>query len=90
MPRSSAAGIFTLMTNAIAEDLKRRGNVRPCTSVDGPAFIHDQQRVFPNGRATYQRTMYWVDRLRKVYGLHAGMLPTCLAEVARVLPHPSR
>ena len=68
---------MTVMTDEIAEEVKRRGNINLCTSVDGPAELHNKERVFPGGNPTYEQTMYWVERLKDVHGLGTGMLPTC-------------
>jgi sulfatase maturation enzyme AslB (radical SAM superfamily) len=43
---------LTLMTDEIARDIKARGNVELCSSLDGPPEVHDRQRVYPGGRGT--------------------------------------
>jgi len=69
---------FTLMTDTIAENLKRRGNVGIASSLDGPREVHNANRRFAfTGQGTYDVVTYWVRRLREKYQLQVGLMPTC-------------
>ncbi len=46
-------------------DFIRRHDIRIGVSLDGPAFLHDRQRVTRRGRGTHQRVMEGVARLRR-------------------------
>lgn len=67
---------LTLMKDWIAEDIKKRENIRLGSSLDGPAEINDKQRVYAGGKGTYDRVVYWIKRLREKYGIKAGLMPT--------------
>ena len=70
------ASNLTLMTDEIAEDVKRRGNVRMGSSLDGPKDIHDTQRPMKGGGSAYEKVVYWVKRLREKFGMDIGVLST--------------
>lgn len=67
---------LTLMTDEIASDIKRRGNIHLCSSLDGPKDINDKQRVSANGKGTYDEVVYWLKRLREKYKMHIPILTT--------------
>jgi uncharacterized protein len=67
---------LTLMNDAIARDVKERGNVRICSSLDGPASVHDRQRVYPNGRGTFADVIRGAARLQERTGQPTPFLPT--------------
>jgi His-Xaa-Ser system radical SAM maturase HxsB len=67
---------LTLMRDEIARDIKRRGNVSLCSSLDGPPVVHDRQRVFPNGRGTYSHVVRWAEKLKQEYDITVPFLPT--------------
>ena len=67
---------LTLMTDAIASDIQRRRNVSLCSSLDGPASVHDRQRCFPNGAPTHEQVIRWAKRLNTEYGIKVPFLPT--------------
>lgn len=60
-----------------------QNKVQICTSVDGPAEIHNKQRILPNGDA-HASTLEWIDKMNAAYekmGLdgevyHVEALPT--------------
>ncbi len=52
------------MTDAILDFLVRHG-VQICTSLDGPASLHDRQRPLLNGRPTHRRTVAWIRKIEK-------------------------
>lgn len=68
---------FTLMTDYIAQEIRNRGNVSICTSLDGPPDIHNQQRYYKPRAETYGEVTYWIRRLRDYYKFPVNMLPTC-------------
>lgn len=67
---------LTTMTDEIAAEIVRRGNVHISTSLDGPAEVNDRQRIFHSGAGTHEKSTYWSQRLRDVYGIKHGYLPT--------------
>lgn len=67
---------LVLMTDEIAEDIKKL-RIWVCTSLDGPKALHDKHR--PNrGRVpgSYDRTAFWIKRLRDKYGITAYAMST--------------
>lgn len=68
---------LTLMSDEIAQDLKRRGNVSVSVSLDGPPHINDALRPYAGGKGTCGRVMYWVERLESRYGIKVPLQPTC-------------
>lgn len=64
---------LTLMEDNIAEFLKEH-NVKVGTSIDGPKELHNAQRPYQSGGGTYEDIVYWINRLRKEYGLHVGAI----------------
>lgn len=60
---------LTLMTDEIAADIKTRGNVHLCSSLDGPPIVHDKQRVYSGGKGTYADVVYWAKRLKEEYDI---------------------
>lgn len=59
-------------------------NVDICTSFDGVEHVHNQNRIFLNGRGTYQEV---VQKIRKIQSLNyrCGLLPTITKSL---LPYP--
>lgn len=51
-------------------------DVDVCTSLDGPAFIHDQNRVDVAGRGTHAEVLKQVEKFQHKYGRKVNMLPT--------------
>ena len=47
-----------------------------CTSLDGPAEIHDKARVDVAGRGTYAQVVEKIDHFSKEFGRRVHMLPT--------------
>jgi uncharacterized protein len=54
----------TLIDDAWCEFIRRHG-LRIGVSVDGPAFLHDRQRVTRGGRGTHRRVMEGIARLHR-------------------------
>jgi uncharacterized protein len=69
----------TRVTYEISETLKRH-NVSVSVSLDGPAFLHDQNRVYRSGEGSFQDSMRGFSILKE-----AGLRPT----VSCVLSEPS-
>lgn len=67
---------LTTMTDEIAQEIVRRGNIRVGSSLDGPREVNDQQRVFQGGGGTYTKATGWAEKLRAEYGVRSGLLPT--------------
>ncbi len=67
---------LTLMSDEIAQDIKERGNVKLCSSLDGPPLVHDRQRVYPSGRGTYEDVVRWAEKLKEEYDIFVPFLPT--------------
>jgi radical SAM protein with 4Fe4S-binding SPASM domain len=85
MERAEAEGLetrfaivsnLTLMTGEIAQDVKKRGNVRLTSSLDGPPVVHDKQRVYPGGKGTYADVVRWAEKLKEEYEIKVPFLPT--------------
>jgi len=56
-------------------------NVDICTSLDGPEYVHDKQRVYADKRPTYKDTVAKIDMIHKTYRSRGikktvGLLPT--------------
>lgn len=66
---------MTLMNDAIAQDIKERGNISLGSSLDGPELINDKQRYFASGKGMYQKIVRWVKKLKQEYGLHVNVMP---------------
>ena len=58
-----------------------------CTSVDGPADIHDKNRVDVAGRGTHAKVMERIETYTKKFGRKVHMLPTI---TKHSLAHPER
>jgi len=70
---------LTLMSNEIAADIKRRGNVNLCSSLDGPAEIHNRHRTFPNGQGTHSQVIRWAGILNREHDINVPFIPTFTA-----------
>ena len=42
-------------------------NVGICTSLDGPAYVHDKQRLYDDGRPTYKDTVEKIEMVNEAY-----------------------
>jgi uncharacterized protein len=62
-------------------------DVAVCTSLDGPADIHDQGRVDVAGRGTHAQVIEKVERFSKQFGRKVHMLPTITKQS---LAHPEK
>ncbi len=51
-------------------------DVEICTSLDGPKDIHDKNRVFTNGKGTYDTVVKNISKLHKKFGRRVNLLPT--------------
>jgi uncharacterized protein len=83
---------IVLVTNMmLMDDEKMRfladHNVDVCTSVDGPAEIHDKNRVDVAGRGTHAKVVEKIMRYTKHFGRKVHMLPTI---TRHSLPHPEK
>ena len=83
---------IVLVTNMLLmDDEKMRflaeHDVAVCTSLDGPADIHDKNRVDVAGRGTHAQVVEKVARFAKEFGRKVHMLPTI---TRHSLAHPER
>ena len=66
---------LTLMDEDIAREIKKMG-ITPCTSLDGPKELHDQQRPYIGGRGSYEDVVYWIKTLREDFDIVVPSLST--------------
>jgi His-Xaa-Ser system radical SAM maturase HxsB len=72
---------FTLMDEEKFKFLIDNG-VNLCTSLDGPKRVHDKNRKTLDGSSSYDKVIYWIDRIKKEYrkrnikNKSIGLLPT--------------
>ncbi len=66
---------LTLMDEDIAKEIKKMGII-PCTSLDGPKELHDQQRPYIGGRGSYEDVVYWIKTLREDFDIAVSSLAT--------------
>lgn len=83
---------ITLVTNMLLMDDEKMSflgdhDVTLCTSVDGPADIHDKNRKNIAGQGTYAQVMDKVARFKQKFGRKVYMLPTI---TKHSLEHPER
>jgi sulfatase maturation enzyme AslB (radical SAM superfamily) len=83
---------IVLVTNMLLlDDEKMRfladHDVGVCTSLDGPADIHDKNRVNVSGRGTHAQVVEKIERFRKEFGRSVHMIPTVTKQS---LAHPER
>ncbi len=62
-------------------------DVSVCTSVDGPADIHDKNRINVSGQGSHAKLMEKIDRFAQKFGRKAMMIPTI---TKHSLAHPER
>jgi radical SAM protein with 4Fe4S-binding SPASM domain len=78
---------LTLMTDEIAKELSQM-NVDVCTSLDGPKELHDKQRPYINDSGSYDKVVYWINRLREKFGIKASSLPVITGFSLEYGPEP--
>jgi len=83
---------IVLVTNlTLMDDEKMRflvdHHVDICTSVDGPADIHDKNRLTVGGQGTHAQVMEKIEHFSKQFGCKIHMLPTI---TRHSLAHPER
>jgi His-Xaa-Ser system radical SAM maturase HxsB len=69
---------FTLVSNLALMDEEKlkfllEHRVQICTSIDGPAHLHDKQRKLPNASA-HGKATYWIKRINEAY-VEQGLEP---------------
>ncbi len=72
---------FALVTNlSLMDDEKlafiKKHRIGLCTSLDGPAAVHDKNRQYPDGRPSHAEVLRWIKRIKKDYPLEALMVTT--------------
>ena len=88
---------FTLVTNLSLLDEERleflvRNRVQICTSIDGPASLHDKQRVLAGG-SSHAQAVRWIKRINEAYAA-MGLDPVLyhvealLTTTRQALQHP--
>lgn len=83
---------IVLVTNMMLMDDEKMSflaehHVDVCTSLDGPADIHDKNRVDVSGRGSHAQVVEKIERFAKKFGRKVGMLPTI---TKHSLQHPER
>lgn len=83
---------IVIVTNMLLmDDEKMRfladNDVLVCTSLDGPADIHDKNRVDVAGRGTHAQVVEKIERFSREFGRPVHMLPTI---TRHSLAHPER
>ena len=83
---------IVLVTNLLLMDDEKMKflvdhDVAVCTSLDGPADIHDKNRVDVSGRGTHAQMIEKITHLTKKFGRKIHMLPTI---TRHSLAHPER
>lgn len=71
--RFSLVSNLTLMTDELLDWITKEG-VEICTSLDGPKELHDKNRWFEGGGASYDEVTYWIKKIKKKVGHPPGML----------------
>jgi len=64
---------LTLMNDSLLSWLQKEG-VNICTSLDGPKELHDKNRWFEGGGASYDGVTYWIKKIKEKTGRPPGML----------------
>jgi len=72
---------FSLMTEEKAAFLIKHG-VALCTSLDGPAALHDKNRVFAGG-SSHALTVKWIKYFRKACGKGSDCGPSALLTISK-------
>lgn len=72
---------ISLVTNLTLLDDEKIGvlkdfSVDVCTSLDGPEYIHDRNRIFADGKGTYETVIKNITKFRKKFKKNIGLLPT--------------
>lgn len=65
---------LSLMTDKIAQELSEM-EINPCVSLDGPKELHDKQRPFVGGGGSYDKVVYWMEKLKNKYKLRLSAIP---------------
>ena len=55
---------LTLMTEEILNFLKEHHIMGLSTSLDGPKEVHDFNRIYENGKGTFDDVVYWIKRIK--------------------------
>ena len=72
--RFSFTSNLSLMSDKIAKDIIG-ANIHPCVSLDGPKELHDKQRPFIGGEGSYDKVIYWSEKLKKDYNIKLHAIP---------------
>jgi len=65
---------LSLMNEKIARELVKMG-ISPCISLDGPKQLHDKQRPFIGGGGSYDKIIYWINKLKNDYNIKIHAIP---------------
>lgn len=66
---------LTLLDEEKMNFLNKHG-VEICSSLDGPKSLHDKNRIFANGKGSYDIVIKKVKKLRDKFGKKVNLLPT--------------
>jgi His-Xaa-Ser system radical SAM maturase HxsB len=65
---------LTLMNTDILDYLVKN-KVSICTSLDGPEWLHNKNRIYTKA-GSYNTVTYWIDYIKKELGLQCNAIPT--------------
>ena len=63
----------TLLTDGMAREISKM-SVPLSLSLDGPKKLHNSQRFYIDGKGSYDKTVYWIKKLKKM-GIRIGVQP---------------
>jgi His-Xaa-Ser system radical SAM maturase HxsB len=64
---------LTIMKDEFLRWIKKE-NISIASSLDGPAFLHNLNRRYENGKTTYEDVVKWIQKVRKVIGNPPGLM----------------
>jgi len=65
---------LTLMNDDILEWISHEKDIEICSSLDGPAFLHNKNRKYEDGKPTYKDVVYWIRKIKEKIGEPPGLL----------------
>lgn len=64
---------LTLMTDELCQWISTEG-IDLCTSLDGPAEVHDKNRIMEGGGPSYALVSHWLSRCKELHNVPVGAL----------------
>lgn len=68
---------LTLLDDQILESLAKRKIIGLATSFDGPKEVHDKNRPFSNGSGSYDKVVYWIDKIKTEWKYNFNLNALC-------------